>query len=297
MGDIICTFPAVRALQKRHPGAAFIYSCLPDFACLPAIGGITRRTTSISFGRTTRWAFLFAKVYHFSYGDERPGETCTETLIEEFCRQHDVPVTNVHPRLEARPAALARARALLAELGLAAGPHVFLHLGPSWPVREWPPASWSQLASELESRGFRNLIRVGVDQHVEMGATSGVEIPKTLSLVNRLSIEETVALISLGALFVGIDSGLLHIAASTRTPAVGLFGATSPQFRFAPSVRRSFVVSDVECQGCHHRLPRLHWQTGCPYEIRCMKTLPVGRVVEACLALLEAQPPQEKSDI
>jgi hypothetical protein len=48
------------------------------------------------------------------------------------------------------------------------------------------------------------------------------------------------------------------------------------------------VVADVECAGCYHRLPRLHWVTGCPYDIRCMKTLPVEAVVQACLVKLSS---------
>jgi hypothetical protein len=47
--------------------------------------------------------------------------------------------------------------------------------------------------------------------------------------------------------------------------------------------RRLFVVSDVECQGCHHRVPRLHWITGCPYDIKCMKAIRVDQVLQACL--------------
>jgi hypothetical protein len=52
-------------------------------------------------------------------------------------------------------------------------------------------------------------------------------------------------------------------------------------------VRKNFVVSDVECQGCYHRLPRLHWVTGCPHDIKCMKTLPVDAVLNACLERLK----------
>ncbi len=98
------------------------------------------------------------------------------------------------------------------------------------------------------------------------------------------------AAISMARLFIGIDSGLLHMAASTRTPSVGIFGMTLPQFRFSESFRNCFVVSRVECVGCEHRKPRLHWVTGCPYEIRCMKTLGAGEVFEMCLAKLGENP-------
>jgi ADP-heptose:LPS heptosyltransferase len=98
---------------------------------------------------------------------------------------------------------------------------------------------------------------------------------------------ETVALISLGDLFVGIDSGLLHIAVAVQTPAAGLWGPTSAHLRFSRANARSFVTSTAECQGCHHRVPRLHWIPGCPYDIKCMKAIRIESVLQACRSRLE----------
>jgi ADP-heptose:LPS heptosyltransferase len=286
LGDIICTFPAALELKKRHPRAAFIYSCLPDFARLPEMGGITTQITSVQFASNSRWRFFFAMIYEFRYADEIAGETCRQTTIEDFCSQFGLAKTDEHPRLQPNPPALARVNSFLAALNLPPGPRIFFHLGPSWPVRQWPLAAWADLAEKLRARGFANLIHLGVNKHVEMGSAAAEDVPGTISLVNQLTVEETVAMISLGSLVVGIDSGLLHIAASTRTPAVGVFGPTSPEFRFGKGSSCSVVVSDVECQGCHHRVPRLHWRTGCPYDIACMKNIQGGEVVQACLAKL-----------
>jgi hypothetical protein len=46
------------------------------------------------------------------------------------------------------------------------------------------------------------------------------------------------------------------------------------------------VVTQVDCAGCQHRLPRLHWITGCPYDIRCMSSMRPETVLQACLAEL-----------
>ncbi len=113
-------------------------------------------------------------------------------------------------------------------------------------------------------------------------------MPGAVSLLDAFTVEECIAAIAQAKLFVGIDSGLLHIAAATRTPAVGVFGMTRPEFRFSKNYRRDFVVARVECAGCEHRKPRLHWVTGCPHDIRCMKTLPVEQVLRACAAKLPA---------
>lgn len=288
LGDILCTFPAALELKKRHPGAAFIYCCHRDFTCLPRLGEVTPHVTSAYFAPKSRWNFLLSAVYHFDYADEQPGSASTETIIAEFCRQHGVPVTDSHPRLHVDPKALSRVKSRLADLNLHGGPLAILHLGPSWPVREWPRDAWVSLIQELKRHGTDNVIQVGAGKHVQLGKVQDTAIPEAMSLVGRLTLEETIALISLGQLFVGIDSGLLHIAAALRTPAVGIFGATSPRFRFSTNSSCAFVVSRVECQGCHHRMPRLHWMTGCPYDIRCMKAISTKEVLAACLSQLKA---------
>jgi hypothetical protein len=71
---------------------------------------------------------------------------------------------------------------------------------------------------------------------------------------------------------------------------VGIFGATLPQFFYAVEVRKHFIQSAVECVGCFHRKPRLCWLTGCPYDIRCTKTISVSEVLAACLASLSGLP-------
>ena len=139
----------------------------------------------------------------------------------------------------------------------------------------------------LRRRGFTSIAQLGVGRYLNFGKVAIETIPGAVSLVDELSVEECVATIAQAKLFIGIDSGLLHLAATTRTPAVGLWGSTSPQFFYEENVRKNFVVSTVECAGCHHRLPRLHWITGCPYDIKCMKTLEVVEVLRACLKQLE----------
>lgn len=290
LGDIICTFPAAHQLKKRHPGAAFIYHCRQDYACLPRMGGVTAHTISnLNLRRMeATYAFLFAGIYKFTYGDEFENKTSTESVIAEHCRQHGVPICDAHPQLQIAPAALAKARQVLESLGLdKTGPVIAIHPGPSWPVREWPGESWARLVQALNRHGLNNLIQLGTGKAGEVGAALNSEIPGVLSLVNKLTIEESIALISCCNLFIGIDSGLLHAAASVQTPVVGIFGATSPQLRFSKARAKTQVTSKAACQGCHHRVPRLHWINGCPYDIACMKTICVEDVLRACLSKLD----------
>ena len=293
LGDVLCTFPAALELKKRHPGAACIYSCSADFACLPPMASVANRVTSASFAPGSCWAFLFTAIYHFSYGTERT-EAATGTFIEEFCRQHDVITDDAHPRLTIPAAVRSRVKAILERSGVGSGPLILLHPGPSWPIKEWPAEAWAALVQELRRNRFTQIIQLGVGKHGQLGALPRIIIPDVFPLVDELTVAETVAMVSRADLLIGIDSGLMHIAASVATPAVGLFGPTSPQFLYASTSLASFVVSRVECQGCHHRVPRLHWMTGCPYAIQCMKAISVKDVLQVSIARLNSHPADSK---
>jgi len=295
MGDIIGTFPVALELKQRHPQAPFIFNCAASFACLPPLGGVTERVTSFKdIGLVGHWyGWLLAGFYHFSYGDESGDTASTEITLKEFGRPFGVEVGDQHPALRVEAAALARVQARLAELGCASENLIVIHPGPSWPVRTWPHAAWVRLLGELRRRGFGNVIQIGasVRAYANAGADDFPALPEIRSLSDRLPLVETIALISKARLFIGIDSGLLHFAACLRVPAVGLFGATTPELRFARDYARSFVTSRVECQGCHHRVPRLHWEKGCPHDIRCMKDISPDEVLAACLELLARKYP------
>ncbi len=292
MGDIICTFPAALELKKRHPGATSIYNCAAGSACLPRLGGVTECVTHFRdigiVGHWYRW--LLANFYHFRYADEAGETASSEIMIREYGRPFGVETSDAHPRLLIEADVQARVKSYLLRIGASLENLILIHPGPSWPVRTWPHEKWLELLRALRSHGFTNIVQIGagIQTYTNVGAEEFPRLPETRSLVDQLNVEESVALIAQARLFVGIDSGLLHFAACVPTTSVGIFGPTSPGLRFAPAFTQSFVTSRVECQGCHHRVPRLHWTTGCPHDIRCLKEISVAEVFRACLKNLPA---------
>ncbi len=289
-GDIICTFPAAQRLKARHPKAVFIYNCNPEFSQLPLLAGVASRCVFTDVPTLKRyWFFLFAGIYEFEWGgDGKNYYVSDEFPIEVFCRQHGVPPTRDHPVLDL-PKDLARAAAqrLAGHVHPDGGPTIVFHTGPTWLIREWPQEYWCQLIVRLQAAGFTNLVQVGASRNAFLGEMKTHPIPGVISLVDQLGLEETIGVISKARLLVGIDSGLLHMAAWVKTPFVGIWGPTSPQLRFSETCRQFAVVSTVACQGCHHRLPCLHWINGCQNHIACMKEISVDRVFEACLRELQ----------
>lgn len=289
MGDIICTIPAARELRRRHPGATYIYNCHADFAAVPQLAELAGRITSLDpIGVVGHWyGWLLAGFYHFTHGDDTPDRVAQEPMVAEFLRQFNLPVTDAHPALPVTAAGRAKALAMFAQKNLDPAALVLIHPGPSWPVKEWPHEHWARLVAELRARGFTSIGQLGVGRYMNFGQVVVPTVPGAVSLLDAFTVEECIAAIASAKLFIGIDSGLLHMATAVRTPAVGLWGCTSPRFFYAENVRKNFVVSEVACQGCYHRLPRLHWITGCPHDIQCMKQISVEEVLRACLAKLD----------
>jgi ADP-heptose:LPS heptosyltransferase len=289
MGDIICTIPAARALMKRHIGALFIYNCHRDFTVLPKIAGVADRITSLEqIGLIGHWyRFLLAGFYPFAHGDDTPGQMAQAPMVAEFLRQFNLPVTEGHPEIMTSATAQEKVLTLLRQKQLDPEKLVLIHPGPSWPIKEWPREHWTQLVARLRAAGHTNIAQMGVARYMNFGKVALEAIPGAVSLIDELSVEECFAIIARAKLLIGIDSGLLHISGCTHTPAIGVFGPTSPQFFYSENIRKEFAVSQVACQGCYHRRPRVDWITGCPHDIRCMVKISADEVLRNCLEILE----------
>jgi len=84
------------------------------------------------------------------------------------------------------------------------------------------------------------------------------DIPgKLVNLVNKLTVHQNLALIDRASAFVGVDAGLLHVAACTETPILGFFTAVRAEYR-EPRYRQARhinIASNIECYGCVETLP------------------------------------------
>ena len=100
--------------------------------------------------------------------------------------------------------------------------------------------------------------------------------------ITEASLRSIAQVIEHAQLFVGIDSGFMHVASSFDIPVVALFGPTDPIY-VGPQNKRSMVVREesMECVPCY-----LH---NCEH-INCMVNLSVERVFQACEKLLTQAP-------
>ncbi|HEY7055678.1 MAG TPA: glycosyltransferase family 9 protein [Vicinamibacterales bacterium] len=186
------------------------------------------------------------------------------------------------------PSADARMSARLLEAGVGDTDHlIVVHVSAGNPFRRWPEASFVDLVVRLVAKdGRRRLVlssgpsdrhaasRIAARARHELGGGAAGRIIE----LGEFDLQELRALIGRSRLFVGGDTGPLHIAAATATPIVGIFGPTLPA-RSAPwrpgeAHTISVELTDLPCRPCNQRVCT-------PGDFRCLTTLTPDSVLRA----------------
>jgi heptosyltransferase-1 len=134
-------------------------------------------------------------------------------------------------------------------------PLIVLHIGAGNRFRYWGTDNLVRLVSLLGEIPGARVALIGGAEDKAAEAEILEKAPGTLSYVGELDLAETAELIRQAAVFVGPDSGPMHIATAVGTPIVAWFGPTLPA-NFAPwkpasSVR--IIEKALDCRPCKQR--------------------------------------------
>ena len=165
-----------------------------------------------------------------------------------------------------------------------------LAVGPAAnsPGKQWPAERFAALAERLIGAGgslpgSRVAVFAAENERAQVAPLlAALDPARTIDLVGRLDLLEVAACLQHAQLFVGNDSGLMHIAAACRTPTLGLFGPT-PDERYRPWGEHCAVARTEESLAELLALPdyETRWQQG-----RLMDGLSVEQAVATAEALL-----------
>jgi ADP-heptose:LPS heptosyltransferase len=192
------------------------------------------------------------------------------------------------------PAADAGIAARLAAHGIGAAHQVVVvHVSAGNPFRRWPEPAFVALVVALATASERRRIvlssgpsdreaagRIAAAARDALGPAADRVVP-----FGEFDLPELRALVERSALFVGGDSGPLHIAATTATPVVGIYGPT-PSVRSAPwrdprVPTESVEVDGLPCRPCDQRVCE-------PGDFRCLTTLRPEQVILAAERAMRA---------
>lgn len=207
------------------------------------------------------------------------------------------PVTMVHA-----PAADATVESWLAREGLRAEHQlVVVHVSAGNAFRRWPLSSFVELADRLTARALNRRIILTSGPSEAAAAADVVravrerrpESPEVVRTCGDMSLDELHALIGRARLYIGGDSGPLHVASTTATPIVGLYGPTLP-VRSAPwrdplAYGAAVDVGHLPCRPCEQRVCA-------PGDFRCLTHITVDAVVAAAERALALPAPPDRAD-
>jgi ADP-heptose:LPS heptosyltransferase len=163
-----------------------------------------------------------------------------------------------------------------------AGAHpIVFQPGSGWPLKNWVPQRWGELAIKIRRRwGVTPLVPGGPGEDALVEAVTEASEGAAYGLAGRLSVGELAALYRRACMVIGIDSGPVHLAVMVGTPVIGLYGPLDPLKwgPWCPPDRHRIVRVQLSCSPCDciYEPP-----CGVPIEPPCSTGITVEAVLKA----------------
>lgn len=170
------------------------------------------------------------------------------------------------------------ADAFLLTSGLAAGRFALMNPGAGWPSKVWPAERYGELARYLaKSPALPSVVVWGVPNELPLAKKIVAASGSRAQLAPATSMTELAALCRRAALFVGSDTGPMHLAAAVGTPTISLHGPSRADWCGA------YGPENIRLQ--------VRYEEGSALERRgaddsAMRAIDIGLVAAACDRLL-----------
>jgi len=273
IGDCVISSGILREIARQIPDAEITVACgRPPAPLFRSALGVTRVIPLDKKPASGHWLDLWTKVIgtHWALVIDIRGSALAYLLNADrrivYNRTHETGLAKVDmvTRLMGAPAPLEpelfiddRARAEAAAiidpaLATASGPIMALAPIAHQPGKSWPADRWGQLVEMLKAEprfaGWRFMPVGGPGDRPP--ATPALQAAGHLAIdfVGKGDILASAAAIDRAALFVGNDSGLMHVAAAAGKPTLGLFGPTE-WWLYGPRGPRTAIAASNPVRG------------------------------------------------
>lgn len=238
--------------------------------------------------RRDRWFFAACGIRIF-WGIEAPTITdhdpsaTAELLHEATALRRQLGFLSGPPCIDMRITAEERQAARRLLDGIPVGRRlVAIAPGSAMPAKQWPIERFSAVCTALATRHPIQVLVIGGPADRPLGEQLSAALPGACSnLCGRAPPRLTVALLSLADVFIGNDSGNIHLASCSGVPCVGIYSARNYRGRWYPlSSRATTFRLSVPCENCGLSI--------CPIaDHPCISGISTPSVTDAALAWLE----------
>jgi heptosyltransferase-2 len=171
--------------------------------------------------------------------------------------------------------------------GLGPEPLIVIHPGSGGYslARRWEPGKWAVVADELVRRHRAQIVLVGTPADGAADVQASMAAP-SLDLAGKTTLPQLAAVLAQCDLFLGADSGVLHVAAAAGAPIVALFGPSNALAwgPWTPEAPSTIVRLGLRCSPCSYVGHSVGARDGC-WHRSCMADMQPEQVLAAIEAL------------
>ncbi len=266
-----------RRIRAGGYDVCFVLDRSPLISLLPYLGGIPQRVGLDSQGRG----------FSLTVGVPVTGLKHEVELYLDTVRAVGIEVNE--PRLAFYPAGEDRRHVTEALRAMSQPPLIVIHpAGGSNPgmtlsAKRWPPQRFAALADRLiEERGAQVVLVGGPDDKAIAATIKEGMKREPWDLTGQLTFGQLGALLERCDLFIGHDTGAMHLAVAVGAPVVAIFGPSDPRMYGPYGGKGVALWHDVGCNPC---LLRGRWDTACR-RFRCIEAVAAEEVWQAAIAFL-----------
>ena len=153
-------------------------------------------------------------------------------------------------------------------------PVIAIHPGSPVPIKRWVPERYAEFADWLIARKRAQILFVGVEDEIPIiTEIQGLMRAETENIAGKTTLTQLASILHISNVFIGNDSGPMHLAAAVGTPTIGLYGPGNPT-RFRPvGAMCQTIRRKTDCPPCP--------ETACRFgENGCMSKIEVADVIQ-----------------
>lgn len=167
-------------------------------------------------------------------------------------------------------------------------PLMAIHCGGHYFIRKrWPLDNFINLTQYIQANTGLQVVLVGGREDIENSLAIQKAVPKVINAVGHFKLAETAVLLKNCLLYLGNDSGPLHLAVAMGAPTLGLFGPTAPsQFYPYHPPFHTFIHKVLSCGPCYKFGGSLWQQIPKCSRAYCMEAITLEEVIQKINELL-----------
>ena len=230
LGDLICATPTIKKISEAYNTQITVLSKMPELFKNNQNVNKSYKSTSVDIDYFESNYLMHNSFYNMGKKNERGVEYKHNRIDIRQMHAINLGFTLTNDEMECFYLPTEDCKYSLPERK-----YMVIHPVTTWESRTWKEQNWISLMEILQERGY-DVIAIGKDSsetgffHVQKPVFN-LQNANLINLLNKTSISDCWHLINNSECFITMDSGLMHLAGTTKASIVHLGSSIKPEFR------------------------------------------------------------------